>query len=192
MDRANKLKERLAQTPDQTIPEFRLLTNQDWLDAVRKLKQLETGADFRDAFNSLKASARGEFATSVQDALGKYAQANNGQLPAEFSQLKQYLASSVDDAILQGYEFTQPGTVASKANLQVDEDGNFYFSRLQVSLDSVSSSNLSEDSLKQAIKAFAGANNGQSPTDPVQLLPYVQTPDEKAALQKLIQLTSAK
>lgn len=28
MDRDNKLRERLAQTPDQTIPEFRLLTNQ--------------------------------------------------------------------------------------------------------------------------------------------------------------------
>ena len=33
----------------------------------------------------------------------------------------------------------------------------------------------------------AAANNGQNLTDPAQLLPYVTTPQERTALQKLIQ-----
>jgi RNA polymerase sigma factor (sigma-70 family) len=192
MDRAKKLKERLAQMPEEKIPEFQLLTDQDWLDAVRKLKQLETDADFRSAIGSLKAAAKSELAASLQDGLAKYADANNGQLPADFSQLKHYLAGTVDDSMLQGYEFTQPGTVSEKANFQVDQDGNYSSSRIQVSPSSISSSTTSEDSLKQAIRAFATANGGQNPTDPVQLLPYVQTPDEKAALQKLMQFIAGK
>jgi hypothetical protein len=44
--------------------------------------------------------------------------------------------------------------------------------------------------LHQAIQAFIAANNGQALTDPTQLLPYVQTPAEQAALQKIIQQSS--
>jgi hypothetical protein len=51
----------------------------------------------------------------------------------------------------------------------------------------VSSSTTTEDELHPAIQAFLAANGGQSLTDPAQLLPYVQTPDEKTALQKAIQ-----
>ena len=190
LDRVKKLKERLAQMPNRTIPEFQFLTDQDWLDAVRKPKQLETDSDFDQAFAALRSAAKNEFAATVQDALGSYAQANNGQLPADFSQLKPYFASSVDDSVLQGYEFTQPGTVTEKTGSLIDQNGNYYSSQFQIGPGSISSSPTTEDALHQAIQAFIAANSGQPLTDPTQLMPYVQTPAEQAALQKIIQQRS--
>jgi RNA polymerase sigma factor (sigma-70 family) len=192
LSRVKKLKDRVDQMPGEKIPEFQFLTDQDWLDAVRQLKQLDTDADFNKALKDLRNSAKHEFASMVGNALGGYAQANNGQLPGDFSQLSPYFASSVDDSVLQGYEFTQPGIVTSKSGSLVDEDGNFYSSRIQIGLNSVSVSTDGEDALHQAIQAFSAANNGQSLTNPSQLLPYVQTPDEQAALQKVIQNFAAK
>jgi transcription-repair coupling factor (superfamily II helicase) len=40
-------------------------------------------------------------------------------------------------------------------------------------------------------KAFSAANNGKEATDVSQLLPYATTPDQQAAIQKLIQRQKA-
>jgi len=193
LGRVQKLKERLEQMPDRKTPEFQFLTDKDWLDAAGSPKQLESESDFRQAFNSLRSAAKNEFASTLQDAFNGYTQANNGQLPADFSQLKPYFTSPFDDSVLQGYEFTQPGTVTEKTTSLIDQDGNYYSSQMQIGMNSVSSSTTTEDALHQAIQAFLAANNGQTLTDPAQLLPYVQTPAEQAALQKiLMQHTAAK
>jgi len=187
LERVQKLKQRMAQRPDREIPEFHLLTDQDWLDAVRDVKQLETDADYDKAWGALRSAAKREFSSSVQDALHAYSRANNGGLPGDFAQLQPYFAKTLDDSILQGYEFSQPGTVVSKAGSLIDQNGNYYWSQLKIGPDSISSSDNTEDALHQAIQSYLAANNGQSLTDPAQLLPYVTTPVEKAALQKLIQ-----
>jgi RNA polymerase sigma factor (sigma-70 family) len=186
LDRVRKLKEKLAQMPERKIPEFQFLTEQDWLDAVKNAKQLETAADYDKALSALRGSAKQEFATMVQGALGSYAQANNGQLPTDMSQLQPYFASSLDDSVAQRYEITQPGTVSEKTGSLIDEDGNYYSSRIQVSGDGISSSTTTEDALHQAIQAFLAANSGQTLTDPSQLMPYVTTPAEQTALQKIL------
>jgi len=186
LDRVRKLKEKLAQMPGRRIPEFQFLKEQDWLDAVKNVQQLETDADYDKALGALRNSAKQEFATTVQSALGNYAQANNGQLPTDLSQLQPYFAPPLDDSVAQRYEITQPGTISEKTGSLIDEAGNYYSSRIQVSSDGISSSTTSEDSLHQAIQAFLAANNGQSLTDPSQLMPYVTTPEEQAALQKII------
>jgi hypothetical protein len=187
LDRVKKLKEKLAQMPERAIPEFQLLTDQDWLDAVRDVKQLETDADYNKALGELKDAAKREFSTSVQSALQACAQANNGALPSDFSQLRPYFATVPDDSILQGYEFTQPGTVVSKSDSLIDQDGNYYSSQLKIGTDSVSISTTTENLLHQAIQSYLAGNNGQTLTDPAQLLPYVTTPEEKTALQKILQ-----
>jgi len=192
LQRVKKLRDKVEQMPGQRIPEFQFLTDQDWLDAARKPKELETDADFSQALRQLRDAARHEFASMVGDAIGSYAKANNGQLPGDFSQLNPYFTSSVDDSVLQGYDFSQPGTVTSKSGSLIDQDGNFYSSRIQISPNSVSISTSGEDGLHQAIQAFLAANNGASLTDPSQLAPYVQTPDEQATLQKIIQEFAAK
>jgi RNA polymerase sigma factor (sigma-70 family) len=187
LDRVKKLKEKLAQTPQRAIPEFQLLTEQDWLDAVRDIKQLETDADYDKGLEELRNAAKREFTTSVQSALQAYAAANNNALPADFSQLQPYFATAPDNAILQGYEITPAGTVVSKSGSLIDQNGNYYSSQLVVGPDSISSSTTSEDALHQAIQSYLAANNGQALTDPAQLLPYVTTPEEKIALQKILQ-----
>ena len=185
--RVKMLKDRLAQMPDRKIPEFRLLTDQDWLDAVKDVKQLQTDADFAKAMNALRDAAKREFSTIVQGGLNGYAQANNGALPASFNDLQPYLSTPLDDSVLERYEFAQPGTISEKTGSLIDENGNYYASRIQVAIGSISSSTTTEDELHPAIQAFLAANGGQSLTDPTQLLPYVQTSDEKTALQKAIQ-----
>ena len=187
LERVKKLKDKLAQAPERAIPEYKLLTDQDWLDAVRDVKQLDTDADYDKALTELNNAAKREMGKSVQIALRAYSQANNGSLPADFSQLQPYFASAMDDSILQGYEFTQPGTVASKAAPLIDQSGNYYYSQLKIGMDGISSSTTSEDSLHQAIQSYLAANSGQTLTDPAQLLPYVTTPVEKTALQKILQ-----
>ncbi|HEX3988301.1 MAG TPA: sigma-70 family RNA polymerase sigma factor [Verrucomicrobiae bacterium] len=186
-DRSKKLREMVAQKPDQQIPEFKLLKDKDWIDSVKDLSQLETDADYAKAIDELKGAAKGEFANAVQDAFNKFSQGNSGQTPTDFSQLKPYLGDAGDDSILQGYQFTGPGAVSQKPNFQTDADGNFYASTLQITPGSVQNGVNSGDDLKQPILAFAAANPGQTITDPAQLLPYVQTEAEKKALQQLIQ-----
>jgi DNA-binding protein Fis len=186
LDRVKKLKDKLAEMPDRKIPEFQFLTEQDWLDAVKNVKQLDTDADYDKALNALRSSAKQEFASMVKSAIGSYLQANNGQLPADLSQLQPYFASSPDDSVLQRYEITQPGTVSEKTGSLIDEDGNYYYSHIQVDKEGISSSTTTEDSLHQAIQAFLAANSGQTLTDPSQLMPYVTTPAEQTVLQNII------
>jgi hypothetical protein len=45
--------------------------------------------------------------------------------------------------------------------------------------------------LSPVYKAFSAANNGQASTDVSQLLPYATTPEQQAALQKMILRASA-
>jgi hypothetical protein len=80
--------------------------------------------------------------------------------------------------------------LASKTASLIDPNGNYYASQLVIGADGVSISTTSEDSLHQAIQSYLAANNGQTLTDPAQLLPYVTTPEEKIALQKILQSNS--
>jgi hypothetical protein len=57
---------------------------------------------------------------------------------------------------------------------------------------SIESGSVAENTLKQALQEFSAAHNGLKPSDPSQLLPYVKTPAEQAALQKLLQDSVAK
>ncbi len=41
--------------------------------------------------------------------------------------------------------------------------------------------------LEPLTKEFSAANNGKEPTDPLQLRPFVKTPEQEAAFQKLIE-----
>ena len=190
LDRVSKLKQGLEQMPGQKIPELQFVTEQDWLNAVKNIKQLETGADFSQALSSLRNSARNDFALMAQKALRNYAEANNGQLPGDFSHLKPYFALPVDDAVLQRYELTQTGVITGKASPIDDEDDTHY----KITMDgmSIESGSVAENTLKPALQEFSTAHYGLKPSDPSQLLPYVKTPAEQAALQKLLQNSGAK
>jgi len=186
LERVKRLKEKTAQFPGLTIPEFQFLSDEDWLDTARKAKQMDSEADVRKALSSLRRAAKSAFGSVVEKAMTGYSQANNGQLPSGFADLKPYLSTPLDETLLQGYEFPQPGVMADKPISLIDPDGNYQSSRIQVSPHSVSTTSYGEDGLKQAIQAFSAANNGQPLNNPSQLLPYVQTPDEQERLNKVI------
>jgi hypothetical protein len=180
-----ELKARLAQAPDQTIPELQFLTEQDWLNAIKDMQRLETEHDIRRALSALRGFAKEHFAQLIQAALVNYVQANNGQSPTEMSQLAPYFTSATDASALQRYEITQPGLVNEKATPIDDQDDTYY----QISKDGVQVilGSVAEKTLSQAFQAFVDAHNGEKPKGPSQLQPYVKTPAEQAALQNLLQ-----
>ena|SRR5216684_5932753 len=66
--RAAQLKQRLEHMPDKSIPEHKLLTDKDWLDAIKDPKQLETDADFRQGLKNLRDSAKIALGDVTRDA----------------------------------------------------------------------------------------------------------------------------
>jgi type II secretory pathway pseudopilin PulG len=97
-----RLKEWLEANPAEKIPELTSLPDQYWTDAV---STLETDDDFARAMSSLRANAELRVLGGLQAAMRQYSRDNNGQFPADLSQLKPYFGSSIpiDDAILQRY-----------------------------------------------------------------------------------------
>jgi hypothetical protein len=115
MGRVADLKRRLEQTPDQKIPEFRFLTEQDWLNATRG--QLDTDTDYRKSMAALREAAQGKFADLACNALRLYLKGRDPRLdffsqpyagdwrqllvkqfPADLAQLQPYLIRIVGGA----------------------------------------------------------------------------------------------
>jgi hypothetical protein len=181
----SELRAKLAQAPDQAIPELQFLSEQDWLNAVKGMQRLETDSDMRRALSTLRSSAKKGFAEMTRTALVNYTQANNGQSPTDLRQLTPYFATAPDAAVLQRYEIAQPGLVSERPSPLADSDDTYY----QVGKDGVDVilGSVAEKTLTPAFEAFVAAHNGQKPKDPSQLQPYVKTPAEQAALQNLLQ-----
>jgi hypothetical protein len=192
-DKVNRLKQRLADTPGAKIPEMQFLTDEDWLKAANC--NLDTDLDYRKALASLRDIAEGKFAGMLHSALGEYLQANNQQFPTDLSQLQPYFASPVDQDILDRWEITSPSTVP---NVEVGSQGiitekaavdDIFDGRNVIGADGFGNVDFltteTEDALIPVYKAARAANNGQNP-DYSQLLQYATTPEQQAAVQKMI------
>jgi len=200
VNRANQLKQHLEQSPDNKIPELQLLTEEDWLNAAKG--KLDTETDFRRALSALRGAGEQKFvSTLLQPALKEYGRVNNGQLPADLSQLQPYFKSPVDAAILQRWEVAPAETVKALGlggdviitqKAAVDD---LYDTRYGIGPNGFGStdflSSLTRDILAPLNRAFSAANNGKYPDDFSQLLPYAVTPEQQTALQKLIQKKAA-
>jgi RNA polymerase sigma factor (sigma-70 family) len=121
--RAVKLKQRFERMPDKRIPEFQLVSPQDFqqelLSAVKD-RQLDTEKDWRIAMSEVRKAAEYKFACMAQRALKQYAETNNGQFPPDLSRLKPYFESPVDDAVLARFKIV-PADQAGK--LAAGNDG---------------------------------------------------------------------
>jgi len=114
--RAAELNQHLEQMPDKKIPELQLLGVDDWLKAAQDAK-FDTDADVRKALSKLRSLAKGRL--RMDQALGYFARANNGQLPNGISQLKPYLKSALKDlddatidSILERYTLLHTGKLS--------------------------------------------------------------------------------
>ena len=100
---------------------------------------------------------------AIYDATTAFSIDNNGQLPSDSSQITSYLKRSIDTATMQKY-----------------------FSQITADI-AANPPSLEKIAIAPAVKAYAAANNGQHPKNPLDLLPYATTPEQQAAVQKLEQ-----
>ena len=161
---------------------------------------LKSDADYRRALAELRSCVEGRFADRIARAVVKYSSANGGQLPTDTSQLTAYLDPPIDSIILQRYEIVRgdslPGIPIPAATEwlvtqknAVDLEYDMRLASCQGGVGSTGSFGLSEAliTLAPLINAYVSANNGQLPNDLAPLAQYVTTPDQQAALDKMVQ-----
>lgn len=205
------LKQRLDQMPDKRIPEMQFLTDKDWAAATRDA-DFSTDDGVRQAMRALRSAAKANFLNAMRDAFKKYAAAANGGdlpgnsaqlaqainanaalLPSDLAQLKPYFDVPVEDATLQRYQFLHLGKFHDNlSDILVNEIAppvdTEYDTRHEMGLYSsgVGSVNLIADAVAAAAKDYAQANNGQLPSDPAQIAPYLKQPLEAALVLKYL------
>ena len=196
LDRVARLKQRLEQTPEAQIPELKLLTDDNWLNAAKG--KLETDADFLSAFDRLRASGEFNFLQIADTALRKYLKSHHDEVPTELSQLTPYFDAPQPDEILTRYHIVPSSTIA-----QADVTGqtNGWLITLKTPDTGamqaigpngfVGAENSQEmDILAPAMKAAFDAApviNGRKSITLDDVAPYLATPEQKAAYQKVMQ-----
>lgn len=199
LSRVGQLKQRLAQDPTAKIPELRFVTEQDWLNAARE--ELHTEADYRRALSTLRSAGESQVASMLKKGLTGYMRDNSGQMPTDLAQLQPYFDSPVEDAILQRWEIAPAATVESLGMggdviiTQKAPVDDVFDTRYGIGPNGSGSTEfLSQEiapTMNPVWEAFRAAHNGQWPDDTSQLLPYATTPEQQAALQKLMLKKSA-
>jgi RNA polymerase sigma factor (sigma-70 family) len=205
------LKQKLEQMPDKRIPEMVFLTDKDWA-AVTRDADLSTDEGVRQALSTLRSAAKNDFLNALRDAFRKYANAVNGTdlpegttqfanavnaniklLPTDLAQLKPYFDQPIDDSVWQRYQYKPPAKfhdnlsdsmvteIAPPADLEYDTHHEF-----GLYSGGTARVNFIQDAVNAAAKEYAQANNGQMPTDPSQIAPYLKSPLEGALVQKYL------
>jgi RNA polymerase sigma factor (sigma-70 family) len=191
--RATALKRHLEERPQTKIPELQLVTDKQWIDAVAK-GNLDTEEGIREALNRLRSSAKGTFGSMMQKALKQYTAANAGMLPNDISELQAYFNPPIDPTMLKRYELVQSGTLEesrhdkpliSEIAAPVDDE---YDTRYDFRIAGTSSQSVSKagEALMAAAMAYANANNGFLPRDPMHLTPYLQEPIALERIQRFL------
>jgi RNA polymerase sigma factor (sigma-70 family) len=190
--RADQLRQAFQRSPEKSIPEVRLLTQQDWLDAAKD--KLESDEDYRKAMARVRNAAEDKVAGLVQPALEQYLKAHGDKFPTNLSQLQDYLKTPLDSAILQRFGIFAADAVPNvrmggdwiiTQNSFVDPDYDMHFVIGPSGHGTTTYKQTPLDTLMPALQAFSAANGGQTPTDPSQLQPYITTTDQQTALQNL-------
>ena len=197
LDRVQRLKERLAQSPYASIPEMASLTEQDWLAATTEELKSETA--YRWAFRMLRTQAEVHYLEPIHDAIVAFAKANGGKCPTDLAQVKPYLKTPIEDAILQRYEIlpgdTLPlmdpdsGWVLTQKSAAVDPDSD---QRIMIGETSFNSLSFKQYELLKplmpVIQAYFAANKDQvlENADPARFAPYIRTAEEQAVLASAI------
>jgi RNA polymerase sigma factor (sigma-70 family) len=128
--------------------------------------------DEYDSFHemSMNGAGGGSFNNvehAIEEATWHFAINNNGQPPSDPSQIASYLIRSIDAGVVQKY-----------------------FDKIITDLAANHLPSTEITTLAPVIKAYAAANNGRIPQDSSDLLPFLTTPEQQAALHKLFPTTS--
>ena len=196
LNRVAQLKERLKQNPEAGIPELDLLKEEDWLAVVKDL-QLGSENQYRRALSTLRGAGEGRFASLAHSALQKLLESNGHKFPTDIMQLREFFDAPVGDAILQRWQIAPAKTVPGigvgdwiitqktivddvlDSQTAIGERGHGTISYL---------SSWTSETLKPIYKAYAAENKGEPGADYLsRLLSYATTPEQKSAIQKLIE-----
>jgi hypothetical protein len=160
------------QTPvtDEMLQRYKLLQTGKLSEAssgslVRKKVYADSEYDSNQEM-SLNGGGGGSFnriQDAINDAAREFARDNNFQAPTNPAQIAPYLKKTVDTATIEKY-------------------------LKQFVLDPPSPE---EVTMTPVLKAYANGHNGASPKSPSDLLPYITTPEQQAAYQKLEQKSPA-
>jgi hypothetical protein len=194
-----QLKERLQTMPQHRIPEFDLLTDQDWLDAAKR--EIRNDTDLRRAFSKLRNTAQGKFAASAHSALKDYMEANNGAFPNELADLQPYLKEPVSQSVLDNWqiipasELRNLGMGGDKVITQKRAVDDVFDSRFGLgphghgSTDFLSST--AGETFSELRAAYEAVYPGRTPKDPSELIPFAKTPAQQTVLQKFLERKAA-
>ncbi len=189
-ERVNRLKELVERTPEAKIPEFQFLTTEDWLSAATR------GDNDRKTLWDLRQLAENRFYKQLQAALRKYLEAHNSQAPTDLAQVQPHFEPPMDNAVLERWKIapasefphvrigTSDWLVTQKA-LPIDEEYDW-----RMVITPTANCFTGNDNLRllfPAIGAFQKANEGGDYEHLSQLIPYVTTPEQRAALGGLLE-----
>jgi hypothetical protein len=199
--RVKQLKRLFAEDPARQIPEMQLLTDDDWLRAARQA-ELDSDMTMRKALAAVRDAAKAKLVRMMAQALGKFTKAASDQLPLTTTELAPYFDPPIDGAMLQRYTMARTGSAASaggnwaiQEKTPIDEDfdtrsfvgANGNSGGMGQPLAWIENFQTLE---QQALKAYAKANNGASPSKTSQLIPYFDPPLALATVEKLIKAES--
>jgi len=169
-------------------------------------------AEYKRVLASLYSMSKMRFALKAGAALRTFAQANNQQFPTDVTQLKPYFAEPIDDAMLQRYavqpksnygdvrvpgdwvlaEITSPDELTDRRYLIGAGGSDTVLFRQDPWADATKQRQERIRVLMQivqpALTAYAKAHDGAQPKNPDELFAYTTTPEQRTALQKLMEL----
>lgn len=181
--RVLKLRDFLAEHPEETVPELRLLDDQAWLRAANGMSS-DTEADLQKGAALLRSfGEQAAMQPLLYPALKGFMAANGGQIPSDPSQLAPYLSNPPDAEFLSTFKIFDgtahfPTSDGSTYVLQtVPADGWYNYRLLLTSSGIMAGDGIDGPGplIEEAITKFRQAT-GTSPTDVSQITPYLQSP----------------
>jgi hypothetical protein len=186
-DKIEKIKDFVKKNPKYAIPEFKYLTNQQWLAATGG--QMETEADYRMTAAKLRQSAIINTADVFLRAFSDFSKAHGGKRPQNYEDVQQYLPADFDYSRYTGIPHGKdpPGGTPSSENFgywiikdagPVDpiwDSGLWINSKGALRLDQVDW--IPGRAVSDAIKRYKNENGGNAPTSSGQIADYIKYND---------------
>jgi RNA polymerase sigma factor (sigma-70 family) len=191
-----KMKLLFAEHPEQQVPEMKMLSDDYFFDLARD-QDLDSSNGVRKAYSEIRQRAKNQFAIPLQQALKAFIDDNGGNLPVNVSDLKPYFKEPVDDAMLDQYKLIVTGKMSGvkgnfvlrdKALIDPELDDYWQIGPNAYGPDSSGHGNSKSQAmslLAPALQSFMSANGGTPPDSLTQLKPYITSPEQQAAFDKL-------
>jgi RNA polymerase sigma factor (sigma-70 family) len=188
-ERVARLKQWIKDHPDQEIPEFKYLAERDWESA-----SAVSPDDMRLCAQRLRYQAQHTVTLSFLVACNQYLRQKSGEMPFDLSELKPFLRDTPDDRVLQRYAVLPASAlvtnlaggdwIVTALDWFGDSEGGVYYA----SKNAGTGGSLNPDGrvLMKIYQDYSEANHGRMPHQPSDLLPYLTTPERRAAYDKLM------